>query len=300
MSTSRQRGRGLTTTEAEAEAEAEASKAAAAAEAAAVALFEAPAEECPARRAKVACAACGGPRKSKCSRCGIVRYCGRQCQAEHWKSHHKPLCVRLERLRAGEEESRQDAAAERRSFEPTAEWFLLLAADFLNYRAAQAECAKRCDAFLDRLTAASAFGATLHLQPKLAPWIRAEVPPFGGRGQCVTVSASYYDEEQECPAQIHKLLYKVVDPAALASNVSPQEVGPILRGSALAVKNATAEVKAFQAMLEGRGIEVASITAGPGLHEAFGGSAAAVGDILTGGARPGGVGAGPAGGCPTM
>ena len=142
------------------------------------------------------------------------------------------------------------------------------------------------------------------LQPKLAPWIRAEVPPFGGRGQCVTVSASYYDEEQECPAQIHKLLYKVVDPAALASNVSPQEVGPIPRGSALAVKNATAEVKAFQAMLEGRGIEVASITAGPGLHEAFGGSAAAVGDILTGGARPGGVGAGPAGGlpdgCPTM
>ena len=32
------------------------------------------------------------PTMSSCSRCGLVKYCGRDCQRAHWKEH-KPLCI---------------------------------------------------------------------------------------------------------------------------------------------------------------------------------------------------------------
>ncbi|KAJ7226886.1 hypothetical protein GGX14DRAFT_417564 [Mycena pura] len=37
------------------------------------------------------CTVCGDPAKSKCARCGAVRYCDAVCQRDDWKSH-KPLC----------------------------------------------------------------------------------------------------------------------------------------------------------------------------------------------------------------
>jgi hypothetical protein len=30
----------------------------------------------------------------KCSACRVVRYCGKECQAKHWKQH-KPVCKAL-------------------------------------------------------------------------------------------------------------------------------------------------------------------------------------------------------------
>ena len=41
-----------------------------------------------------ACAHCERhePTLSSCSRCGLVKYCGRDCQRAHWKDH-KPLCI---------------------------------------------------------------------------------------------------------------------------------------------------------------------------------------------------------------
>ncbi len=32
-----------------------------------------------------------------CSRCKLVRYCGTECQAQHWKSSHKNFCVAMEK-----------------------------------------------------------------------------------------------------------------------------------------------------------------------------------------------------------
>ncbi|KAF7305409.1 MYND-type domain-containing protein [Mycena chlorophos] len=37
------------------------------------------------------CTVCGDPAKSKCARCGVMRYCGAECQKDDWKIH-KPLC----------------------------------------------------------------------------------------------------------------------------------------------------------------------------------------------------------------
>ena len=41
-----------------------------------------------------ACAHCERhePTLSSCSRCGLVKYCSRDCQRAHWKEH-KPLCI---------------------------------------------------------------------------------------------------------------------------------------------------------------------------------------------------------------
>ena len=45
------------------------------------------------------CANCGIPEQPDvalrpCSRCKLVRYCGTECQAQHWKKGgHKPFCV---------------------------------------------------------------------------------------------------------------------------------------------------------------------------------------------------------------
>ena len=41
------------------------------------------------------CAVCGDASKTRCARCGSVRYCGRDCQRIHWK-HHKKECVSRE------------------------------------------------------------------------------------------------------------------------------------------------------------------------------------------------------------
>ncbi len=34
-------------------------------------------------------------RLSKCSGCGITKYCGRDCQVAHWKGGHKAECKAL-------------------------------------------------------------------------------------------------------------------------------------------------------------------------------------------------------------
>jgi hypothetical protein len=68
-----------------------------------------PAGRCPARLAKASCP-CGKAVKSKCAKCGVVRYCGRACQAWYWNSH-RPLCTTLTHLRAeGEAEAGQPRA----------------------------------------------------------------------------------------------------------------------------------------------------------------------------------------------
>ena len=39
------------------------------------------------------CANCGVTKRlASCEGCGLVRYCSEQCQNEHWKTNHKPLC----------------------------------------------------------------------------------------------------------------------------------------------------------------------------------------------------------------
>jgi len=47
----------------------------------------------------VKCNACGKVEEKmgqwkKCAKCGVVRYCSRECQRKDWKSHRKP-CARL-------------------------------------------------------------------------------------------------------------------------------------------------------------------------------------------------------------
>ena len=44
------------------------------------------------------CANCSLPEQPDvalrpCSRCKLVRYCGTECQAQHWKKGHKEFCV---------------------------------------------------------------------------------------------------------------------------------------------------------------------------------------------------------------
>ena len=43
------------------------------------------------------CAACAAPLENKCFRCGIckTRYCGQDCQKQHWKGGHKALCQQI-------------------------------------------------------------------------------------------------------------------------------------------------------------------------------------------------------------
>ena len=43
------------------------------------------------------CSACGSPTgKSSCTRCGVARYCNRQCQMNHW-TYHKKMCSKLKK-----------------------------------------------------------------------------------------------------------------------------------------------------------------------------------------------------------
>ena len=43
------------------------------------------------------CANCGiETGLSSCGRCKLVKYCGKECQTQHWKSDHKQQCVKLE------------------------------------------------------------------------------------------------------------------------------------------------------------------------------------------------------------
>ncbi len=42
---------------------------------------------------KMSCKVCGKENAKRCSGCGQVAYCGRDCQKEHWKVH-RPVCAR--------------------------------------------------------------------------------------------------------------------------------------------------------------------------------------------------------------
>ena len=45
--------------------------------------------------ATMQCGFCGVPAETKCSRCKSIRYCGRECQKKHWKTHKK-TCTKLD------------------------------------------------------------------------------------------------------------------------------------------------------------------------------------------------------------
>ena len=119
----------------------------------------------------------------------------------------------------------------------------------------------------------------VHLLPSLTPFVRVD-QDREGRGPSLTVSISYFDFARNSPVQVHKLLYRVVDLEALASNVSTQQQqhgsfgfgfgSSCVEGSALAVENAMAELESFQNALQAKGIQVGSVTAGGGLLDAFG------------------------------
>lgn len=43
------------------------------------------------------CAACTKPNaSSRCSKCRVVKYCGRECQTKHWKLCHKKICCKAQ------------------------------------------------------------------------------------------------------------------------------------------------------------------------------------------------------------
>ncbi|KAK7256990.1 hypothetical protein RIF29_30644 [Crotalaria pallida] len=43
-----------------------------------------------------ACAYCGNPSNTRCSRCKVARYCSVECQIRHWRSGHKHECFETE------------------------------------------------------------------------------------------------------------------------------------------------------------------------------------------------------------
>lgn len=50
------------------------------------------------------CAACKIESKTRtCAKCMVVRYCGKECQTEHWSTHHKKVCPRLTRTYTGKQ-----------------------------------------------------------------------------------------------------------------------------------------------------------------------------------------------------
>lgn len=46
-------------------------------------------------------AALVGGRSCVCGGCRVARYCGRDCQHQHWKAAHKPVCKALAAAQAG-------------------------------------------------------------------------------------------------------------------------------------------------------------------------------------------------------
>ena len=46
-------------------------------------------------------AVCANPGTKKCARCGVLRYCGKECQAKHWKEGHKQECLSLRQGTSG-------------------------------------------------------------------------------------------------------------------------------------------------------------------------------------------------------
>ncbi|KXN90736.1 Ubiquitin carboxyl-terminal hydrolase 15 [Leucoagaricus sp. SymC.cos] len=43
------------------------------------------------------CHACGGPAKSRCSKC-IIKYCSKKCQVADWKLRHKQECITAQNM----------------------------------------------------------------------------------------------------------------------------------------------------------------------------------------------------------
>lgn len=57
------------------------------------------------------CHVCQLPATTRCSKCGSIYYCGRECQLLHWR-FHKGLCAKLAKRRALEEEKQRAEAAQ--------------------------------------------------------------------------------------------------------------------------------------------------------------------------------------------
>ena len=49
------------------------------------------------------CGQCGKTSETKCARCKIIYYCGRECQRKHWRVHKKRCQTKLLETEPGEE-----------------------------------------------------------------------------------------------------------------------------------------------------------------------------------------------------
>jgi hypothetical protein len=61
-------------------------------------IFKQDAEERACKVSAAECANCSTTESTlmQCSRCGLVKYCGKACQTQHWRASHKALCIRKE------------------------------------------------------------------------------------------------------------------------------------------------------------------------------------------------------------
>eukprot|EP00922_Rhytidocystis_sp_ex-Travisia-forbesii_P059512 GHVS01088249.1.p1 GENE.GHVS01088249.1~~GHVS01088249.1.p1 ORF type:complete len:411 (-),score=54.57 GHVS01088249.1:175-1407(-) len=55
-------------------------------------------KQTPPKQPKQVCLVCGGVGRLVCAQCKVARYCGRECQTQHWRAGHKTDCRSPEEL----------------------------------------------------------------------------------------------------------------------------------------------------------------------------------------------------------